>query len=385
MTPSGTGRISDDERNRDNQLESEQYFKYVFDHLSVCLFFIDLTLDGRFRFAGLNPAGEKAIGMRSQQVKGKYVEEVFAPDLARKLVGNYRRCVETGTPITYEEELTLPGGYRYFRSNLIPCRNDAGQIYRIVGESIDTTELKRTQEEAIRAQRLESVGLMAAEIAHDCNSLVGGILAQAELAESELDAGSSPKEAIQAINTIAIRTGEIVRQLVTYAGQESATRESTDLSLLIQEVLQLLKPLVSKNATIRVTLSDKPAVVRANRAQLRQVILNLVTNASEALGDREGVISISINPLTDGEMADHSLTPARAGWFRLTISDTGRGMKPEVLSRIFDPFYTTKSSGRGLGLTAVQRIVKSHGGTINVTSVPGQGSRFEILLASVPG
>jgi PAS domain S-box-containing protein len=347
------------------------------------MFIIDITLDGRFRYAGINPAGEKAIWMRSQQVKEKYVEEVFAPDLARKLVGNYRRCLETGTPITCEEELNLPGGYRYFRSNLIPWRNDAGQIYRIVAECIDMTELKRTQEAAFRAQRLESIGLMAAEIAHDCSNLLGSILAQAELAETELDAGSSPKEAIQTINAIATRTGEIVRQLVTYAGRESAIRESTDLSLLVQEVLQLLKLFVSENATIRVTLPDEPAVVRANRAQLRQVILNLVTNASEALGDRAGVISISINPLTGGEMADHPRTPAPAGWLRLTISDTGRGMKPEVLSRIFDPFYSTKSSGRGLGLAAVQRIVRSHGGTINVTSVPGQGSRFEILLASI--
>jgi len=353
----------------------DQYNKHVFDHLSVCMFFVDVTRDGRFRYAGFNPAEEKAIGLSSQQVKGKFVEEVFDPDLARKLVKNYRRCLEAGTPISYNDELNLPGGCRHFVSNLIPFRNREGRIHHIVGACIDTTDLKRTQKEAISRHKLESLGVIAAGIAHDFQNLFATIVAQTELAEMEMGEGLSPKEQLLAIRAVATGATELVRELMTYAGQDSTVRESTDLSQLVQEVLQLLKLFVSKNATLRITLPQEPVPVYANSAQLRQVIMNLVTNASEALENSVGVISISI-ARTDQE----ALSTNQSKWVRLTIGDNGAGMTPEVLSKIYDPFFTTKSSGRGLGLAAVQGIIRSHGGVINVTSVPGKGTEFEILL-----
>lgn len=356
-----------------------QDFKYVFDHLSVCMFFVDVTPDGRFRYAGLNPAEEKAIGLSSQQVMGKFVEEVFDTDLAQKLVGNYRRCLDAGAPISYNDELHLPAGCRHFISNLIPFRNREGRIHRIIGACIDTTDLKRTQEEAASRQKLESLGVMAAGIAHDFHNLLASIVAYTELAEMEMDAGSSPKEELLTIRTVATRATELVRELLAYAGRESTVREFTDLSRLVQEVLQLLKVFVSKDASLRVTLPQEPAVVYTNSAQLRQVIMNLVTNASEALGNGGGVISISIDRMAEQEATDR-LPSNQTKWIRLTISDTGSGMTPEVLSKIFDPFFTTKSSGRGVGLAAVQGIIQAHGGFINVTSVPGKGTQFEVLL-----
>src|SRR5262249_17843614 len=121
---------------------NDQYYKEVFDHLSVCMFFVDVCPDGCFRYAGFNPAEEKVTGLSSEQVTGKLVEEVFEPELAQKLCRNYRRCVETGKPITYDDELNLPAGRSHFHSNLIPLRNSAGVIDRIVGACIDTTDLK---------------------------------------------------------------------------------------------------------------------------------------------------------------------------------------------------------------------------------------------------
>jgi two-component system, cell cycle sensor histidine kinase and response regulator CckA len=380
---SACGMAADLERNANGaQSGGDGYYKYLFDHLSVCMFFVDVTPDGRFRYAGFNPAEEKAIGLSSQHVMGKFVEEVFDPDLARKLVENYRRCLEAGTPISYNDELNLPDGCRHFVSNLIPFRNREGRIHRIVGACIDTTDLKRTQEEAISRHKLESLGLIAAGIAHDFQNFLASIIAYTELAETEVDEGSSPKEKLLTIRTVATSATELVRELMAYAGQDSTIREFTDLSHLVQEVLQLIKMFVSKDATLRVTLPQEAAVVYANSAQLRQVLMNLVTNASEALGDRGGVISISVARMIESEAIDR-LSTNQSKWVRLTISDTGAGMTPEVLSKIFDPFFTTKSSGRGLGLAAVQGIIRSHGGLVNVTSVPGKGADFEILLPCV--
>jgi PAS domain S-box-containing protein len=363
------------------QSANDNYYKEVFDHLSVCMFFIDVTPDGRFQYVRFNPAEEQALGLTTEQVAGKFVEEVFEPDLAQKLAKNYRRCVEEGRPITYDDVLNLPAGSRHFHSNLIPIRNSSGRIHRIVGACIDTTDLKRTQEEALSRQKFESLGILAAGIAHDFNNLLGSILAQAELAETELSAGATPIQEIRSIQNVANHAGKIVRELMTYAGQESTLREPTDLSLLIQEMLDLLKISVSKHATLQIDLPKNLPAVHANPVQLRQVIMNLITNASEALTDREGVISINVSAATGQESTtDRLLSSSRAGFLRLTIADTGSGMTPDVLSRIFDPFYTTKLTGRGLGLSAVQGIIRSHNGTIIVSSTPGQGSQFEILL-----
>jgi PAS domain S-box-containing protein len=361
---------------------ADSYYKYVFDHLSVCMFFVDVTPEGRFRYAGFNPAEEKAIGLSSQQVMGKFVEDVFEPDLARKLTENYRRCLEAGTPLSYDDELALPAGRRHFISNLIPFRNRAGRIDHIVGACIDTTDLKRTQEEAISRHKLESLGVIAATIAHDFHNHLASILTQAEVAEAEMAAGSSPKEELVAIRTVATRATELVRELMAYAGRDSITREVTDLSQLVQELQLLLKMFVSKRAGLSVILPQHPAVVYANPAQLRQVIVNLVTNASEALGTNGGVISIGIAKMIDQEAAERASTD-QCKWVRLSISDTGAGIAPESLSKIFDPFFTTKSAGRGLGLAGVQGIIRGHGGLINVTSEPGKGTEFEILLPCV--
>jgi two-component system, cell cycle sensor histidine kinase and response regulator CckA len=347
--------------------ESGLQYKEVFDNISVCMFLIDVTSDGRFKYAGFNAAEEKAIGLTSAEVSGKFVEEVFPEDLTRKLTANYRRCLEAGVPINYEDELDLPGGLRYFNSNLIPLRSGSGVIRRIVGACIDITDFKRTQEEALARQKLESLGVL------------GSILSQAELAEMELAEGSRPDQEIRLIKSVAIRAGEMVRELMVYSGQDPVSFDPVDLTALILEMLELLKISISKQAILKVDLPNDLPAVRANAAQIRQVVMNLITNASEALGDKEGVISVSLVKLESG-------AGARLGdCLQLEVSDSGSGMTESVVSKIFDPFFTTKFAGRGLGLAAVQGIIRSHGGTINVVSSLGQGTRFQILLPSISG
>jgi len=365
--------------------ESGLHSKEVFDHISICMFLVDVTEDSRFRYAGFNAAEERAVGLSSAQVSGKFVEDVFDEPLARKLIANYRRCLEAGSPIAYEDELNLPGGRRYFHSNLIPIRDAAGRIYRIVGACTDMTDLKQAQEEALARQKLEGIGLLAAGIAHDFNNLLGSILAEAELAEAQLGAGSSPAREIQMIKSVALRAGEIVRELMAYAGHNERTFEHVDLSTVVEEILELLKISISKNARLEFELPKGLPTVRVNPAQIQQVVLNLITNASEALGDTAGTISVSIQRVQVDPESDGSTASPEGGFLRLTVSDTGSGMTNEVRQKIFDPFYTTKFTGRGLGLSAVQGIVHSHGGSIEVRSGPGLGSQFDVLLPCTNG
>ena len=356
-------------------------FKEVFDNLSVCMFLVDVTPEGRFKFAGFNPAGEQAVGLSSATVSGKFVEEVFEPELAQKVTGSYRRCLEAGMPITYDDELNMPGGKRYFHSNLIPLRNAKRNIDRIIGACIDMTDFKRSQEQAFARQKLESLGLLASGIAHDFNNLVGGILALTELGALNVAEGRSGAEDLNSIKSVAVRAGELIRELMVYAGKEEGTLEPVDLSLLVEDMLGLLKMSIGKQATLVTDLPKNLPRVFGNSAQLRQVVMNLLMNASEALAEKPGSIRVSLALANPGQKAHDRLEASR--YLRLTVEDSGSGMSASTLERIFDPFFTTKISGRGLGLAATQGIVRAHGGMINVTSNPGSGSSFEILFPSM--
>jgi PAS domain S-box-containing protein len=262
------------------------------------------------------------------------------------------------------------GTYRRVLDTGVPRFSADGVFEGYIGSGIDITELKRSQEEALARQKLESLGVLAGGIAHDFNNLLGSIIAESEVLMEELEENSSSQLTVKRIDTVALRGSEIVRQLMVYAGQESADFEPVDLVGLVREMIKLVGVSISKKAAFKVDLPDKLPMIRANVAQIRQVVMNLITNASEALV-KEGVIWVTLKEVDQDDQSNYIL---------LEVSDTGCGMTEEVRAGIFDPFFTTKGAGRGLGLASVQGIIRSHGGTISVVSAPGQGSRFEILL-----
>jgi PAS domain S-box-containing protein len=269
---------------------------------------------------------------------------------------------------------------RFVRSVLQAIRNEHGEVIRVVGATQDITDFKRAQEESLAHQKLESVGTLAGGIAHDFNNLLGGVLAQAELALAELDVGSSCKEELKAIREVAIRGSEIVRQLMIYAGKESEVIGRVDLSKIVLQMLALLKVSVSKHAVMITDLAEDLPPIPASPAQLRQIVMNLITNASDAIGDRDGVIRVTTRCATIRESAAVSESLLEGDYLVLEVSDTGGGMSPETQSRVFDPFYTTKSAGHGLGLAVVSGIVRSLGRRIRITSELGKGSKFQVLL-----
>ncbi len=255
-----------------------------------------------------------------------------------------------------------------------------GAPVKIFGTCQDITDSRRAQDEVFRSQKLESVGTLANGIAHDFNNLMGAVFAQAELASDQYASGSSPEEELRRIRDVATKGAEIVRQLMVYAGKESDAPVPVDVSRIVAEMLDLLKMSISKGAVLETNLDESLPAVRATAAQLRQVVLNLVTNASEALGDREGVIRVNTSCTTIAGVETNSKGVPEGVYLRLEVSDTGHGMPPETQAMAFDPFFTTKSLGRGLGLAVVQGIVRNLGGAIHLASEPGKGTTFQILL-----
>jgi PAS domain S-box-containing protein len=249
-----------------------------------------------------------------------------------------------------------------------------GAFAGYVACSIDITDLKRNYEQHLTSQKLESVGVLAAGVAHDFNNLLGAISALAESAQSSLAPGAPEARDIELIRQTALRAARISSQLMTFTSRDDAPATAIDLSSLIAEMLELLKVSISKSGVLEASLAADLPPVLANPSEMRQIVMNLVINASEALEGKAGAIMIVTAP----EQDDAGVCSA----VRLELRDTGSGMTVDTRARLFDPFFTTRFVGRGLGLSAVQGIVRRVGGSIEVESAPGEGSRFIVRLPS---
>jgi signal transduction histidine kinase/CheY-like chemotaxis protein len=255
----------------------------------------------------------------------------------------------------------------------------------------DITEQKREVERRQRleaqvrqAQKLESLGVLAGGIAHDFNNLLMSVLGNADLALSKMAPESPALGYVRSIETAAQRAADLANQLLAYSGKGRFVVEAIDLSRLVEEMTHLVEVSVSKKAVVHYHLeSDMPAI-QGDPTQLRQVVINLITNASEAIGDHEGLISISTGSLEFGEQ-DFEGTLAADGVMEgryafLEVLDTGCGMDEETQTKIFDPFFTTKFTGRGLGLASVLGIVRGQGGAIKLDSQPGRGTTVRVFF-----
>ena len=249
------------------------------------------------------------------------------------------------------------GQYRWVLNTGIPRFVERVYVGHI-GTVVDTTDLKVSHEQMFATQKLESLGALAAGIAHDFNNMLGAIFAEADVALLETTPDSPGRENIERIKAVAVRASEIVKLLLAYAGGTEVAMEEVDLSLIVEEMLDLLQGSISEKAVLRSNL-PKDLFIRANAAQIRQVVLNLIKNAGEAIEVHGGLIELTTERVHMGQPAGAPCPPGMpAGeYIRLEVSDTGCGMTEEVQARAFDPFYTTKFLGRGMGLAVVQRFV----------------------------
>lgn len=348
--------------------ESEERFRRVFEEGPL-----GLALVGKdYRFTKVNNALCEMVGYPEAELVQKTFTEITHPDDLEADLELARQLFRREIPFYRMQKRYQKKNGEFIWINLTASmiRGPGGQPLHGLAMIEDITEIKRTQEESLFRQKLESVGTLAGGIAHDFNNLLGAVQAQAELGLSELDAGSSCKKELNAISEVAMRGSEIVRQLMIYAGKESEAVGPVDLSKTVEEMLSLLKVSVTKHALIEAHLDPDLPAIQANAAQLRQIVMNLITNASDAIGDRDGVIRVITRTLPDGEFVE------------LEVSDTGRGMSQQTQAKVFDPFFTTKSLGRGLGMAVVQGIVRNLGGAIHLATEPDKGTTFQVLLPS---
>jgi len=348
--------------------ESEERFRHLADTVPAVIWLSDT----RDFVVFVNKHGLSLSGRTLDQLKGHGWVHIIHPD-DLPLMWNWRMQASRSSG-SFQSEIRVQradGEFRWMLSTIV-ARGARNRGY--IGMMADITDLKRNQERMLANQKLESLGVLAQGVAHDVNNLLGTILSEADLASLDIPEDHPARGSLERIKTVALRDSEIVALLSAYAGSgKDAPVEPVNLSALVADTLRLLRNSVSRKAVVKTNLPPHLPAVWMNATQVRQIVMNLALNASEALSGGAGTITF-----TTSREAGESQQPGNDGYVRLEVSDTGCGMSEEVMARIFDPFFSTKSIGRGLGLAAVQGIVRSFGGVLRVHSTPGQGSTFEI-------
>jgi two-component system, cell cycle sensor histidine kinase and response regulator CckA len=245
-------------------------------------------------------------------------------------------------------------------------------------------ERRKLEDRMLQAQKLESLGVLAGGIAHDFNNLLMVMIGNLDLALRELSPTAPQQPLLQDADKAARQAADLCRQLLIYAGKGRGQMQPVELGEVLQEQAHMLEVSASKSARLVLALADDLPYIQADVSQLRQVFMNLIINASDALGQSPGVITLTTRAVLcdrqclDGVEVSETLKPGR--YVCVEVSDTGSGMSEEVRGRIFDPFFSTKTSSRGLGLAAVRGIVQNHGGGIHVRSELGKGTTFKLLF-----
>ena len=247
---------------------------------------------------------------------------------------------------------------------------------------LDVTKRGQLERQLQQAQKMEAIGTLAGGIAHDFNNILTIILGNTELALIQVPNLSSAKDSLKEVRTACNRAKELTQQILTFSRQSPSEIKTAHIPSIVRESLKLLRPSLPSSIEIRQNICVEMDTILGDPTQIHQVLINLCTNAAHAM-EEGGTLEIELNDHILDERATsqyHDVTPGR--YVRLTIKDTGHGMTPDILDRIFDPYFTTKEmkGGTGLGLAVVHGIVKNHKGGIAVSSVAGEGSTFDILF-----
>ena len=292
-------------------------------------------------------------------------------------------------PVIRDEVIVAVAGVsnkesNYSDSDVMLLKLFMDSVWMIVEQQRAEEGRRHMENQLLHAQKLESLGVLAGGIAHDFNNILMVVIGNAELALMRINKESPAVENLHRIEQAAVRAADLAKQMLAYSGKGKFVVENLDLNILLQEMLHMLEVSISKKAVLRLNQYASLPPVEADATQLRQIIMNLVINASEAIGDKSGVIAITTGCMDcdrsylKGVWLDENLIDGL--YVYLEIADSGCGMDKETMAKLFDPFFTTKFTGRGLGMAAVLGIVRGHKGAIKVYSEPGKGTSFKILL-----
>ncbi len=373
-------------------LLSEARLQAIIDHSPALIWVKDL--EGRYLLA--NRAFRSLLLTGSRAPEGRTDTDLFAPEFAAYFHLKDRQVIESGESQLFEETVVAPEGSRLtFLTQKFLLRDATGRAYGVGGLATDISVAKASeatrlslQKQLMEAQKLESLGVLAGGIAHDFNNILTAILGHASLARTVMTADHPAAGHLEQIERSSRRATELCAQMLAYAGKGRVVVAPLDLGELVRDTAALVRVTLRKSTVLRLEMGADLPAVSGDGAQLRQIVMNLLINAADAVAARaDGAITVTsfVRELTAdffrGAVAPAALPPGR--YVGLEVVDNGCGMSDEVRARIFEPFFTTKFSGRGLGLAAALGIVQGHGGALFVDSVEGAGTVFRLFLPAL--
>jgi two-component system cell cycle sensor histidine kinase/response regulator CckA len=371
--------------------ESETLFRATFELARAGIAHVGLNGD----WIHVNPRICKIFGYPPEELTKLTFQDITYPEDLEPGLGLYQQALDGEI-----DHYTLQKRYLHKDGKIIWASLSARLVRSITNEPLyfiavveDITEQRqaaemhrRFEDQVQEAQKLESLGLLAGGIAHDFNNLLTAILGNVSIAQDTAPSGSALSNQLQQIDKAARHAADLTNQLLAYAGKGAFVVQTVNLNDVVDDMQNLLSTALSKNANLVRSKPNKPMLTRADPTQVRQVIMNLMTNASEALDQQPGNITLNVERQTigpDDPIDDRWAIPPTPGvYVALHVSDDGHGMDQETQNRLFEPFFTRKFVGRGLGLSAVLGIIRNHGGAIRVLSRPGEGTKVSVLFAA---
>lgn len=385
--------ISDRKRAEEALRESEERYRQLYENTPTMYF----TVDTKGKVLFVNKFGASQLGYQVQDLVGRSVLDVFHEEDKKAVRKQLEICIRNLNQV-YQwafRKLHKNGKVLWVREVARATKgNDGKLIIFIVCE--DVTKIKKAEEERRKletklqhTQKLESLGELAGGIAHKFNNLLTGILGNASLATMNLTKDSHANESVKLIENAALQAAELTNQMLAYAGKGKYLVKKHDLSSLVKNTSRLIETAVSKKIKIEYDLASKLSAFEADDSQMQQVIMSLINNSADAIGNKSGTIKVSTGAMeVDGDFLSQTILeeklPAGA-YVYIEVGDTGCGISEEMQLKIFDPFFSTKFVGRGLGLAAVLGIVRSHHGVIKLDSKPDKGTNIKILFPAASG
>ena len=369
--------------------ESKAYFQAVFNSISDAIFLHD---GSTFHIIDVNEAASRMFGYTMDELmrlsildlseggeeynQDKAVEKLQSTLRQGQLCFQWRSRKKNGD--LFWTEVNSRHATIGQRNLILVALRDISERKK---DELDHLEMERR---LLHSQKLESLGILAGGIAHDFNNILTAIVGNLDIALLDLESSSPARDSMVEALTASRRASDLVRQMLAYSGRGRFLIKEFDLSLLVEEMVQLLRISISKNVVLHLDFEKQLPFIQADQAQIQQIVMNLITNASEAIGDKQGTISLTVGidhfgtDLLDQSRLAEKLPEGR--YVFLKVEDTGCGMTPGVMDRLFDPFFTTKFTGRGLGMSAVLGIVRGHKGAIFIRSEPGVGTQIQVLF-----
>ncbi|MBG0775680.1 MAG: response regulator [Desulfovibrionaceae bacterium] len=342
--------------------------------------------DRKQRYLGANRAFTTFFGLASPEdiLSRTDADFVTDADYATWSLRREREVLQSGAPLRSVRcnIKDRDGGTVCMEVNKVPLRDAYQNIMGTLTTGEDVTQRIDLERQLLQSQKMEAIGTLAGGIAHDFNNILTSIINSAELAQMDMDEEDMGQEDLSRVLKAARRGSRLVTQILTFSRPTREGFQAVDLAQIVREDMELIKASTPANIRISLDIPETPNLCTANPGHLHQVVMNLCTNSYQAMHETGGEIAVSLRDVDVPPEEAPAMGVAPGPYLQLTVADTGPGMPPEILHKIFDPFFTTKgkTEGTGLGLAVVHGIIKAHSGTVTVTSEPGQGARFEILL-----